>query len=103
MENNLLLFEAIEWDKTKVGIEQKVFQRGDKKLRLLIFKDDFVENDWCVNGHVGYVLEGEMKIDFNGNTCNYKKGDGLWIDKGEKFKHKVIIEKGKFIKLILFE
>lgn len=103
MEENKILFENIEWDKTNNGVEQKIYYKGNKKLRLLIFRDNFQEKDWCENGHIGYVLNGEMKIDFNGKISNYKKGDGLWINKGESSKHKVIIEKGKHIELILFE
>ena len=44
-----------------------------------------------------------MQIDFNGIIKPYKKGDGLWISQGENSKHKVPIEKGKHVELILFE
>ena len=44
-----------------------------------------------------------MQIDFNGIIKPYKKGDGLWISQGENSKHKVLIEKGKHVELILFE
>ncbi len=44
-----------------------------------------------------------MKINFNEQVQEYKKNDGLWIEEGESNKHKVIIEKGKFVTLILFE
>lgn len=67
------------------------------------FLDNFVEEEWCVSGHIGYVLDGEMTIDFNGTIKNYKKGDGLWIKEGESSKHKAIIKKGKQVELILFE
>jgi quercetin dioxygenase-like cupin family protein len=56
-----------------------------------------------MNGHVGFVLRGEMKIDFNGKILSYKAGDGIWINQGVDSKHKVIIEKDKFVELILFE
>ncbi len=103
MTNNLIHFENIDWEKPNKGVEQKVYSQKGKRLRLLKFKDDFIEEEWCINGHIGYVLEGEMKIDFNGEIKFYKKGDGLWIDHGEKSKHKVIIDKGKQVTLILFE
>ncbi len=96
-------FEHIPWEEPATGVAQKIYSDGKSRLRLLRFSDDFVEQEWCAKGHVGYVLDGEMDIDFNGTRQHYKKGDGLWIGKGEAAKHKVMIEKGKFIVLILFE
>jgi quercetin dioxygenase-like cupin family protein len=62
-----------------------------------------VEEDWCLNGHVGYVLSGEMSINFNGIIHHFKQGDGLWIEPTAAHQHKVMIEKGKQVELILFE
>lgn len=103
MADKLICFESMDWEKPNEGVEQKVYSNGNKKLRLLKFKDNFIEREWCLNGHVGFVIKGEMKIDFNGEIKSYKKGDGLWINKGKDSKHKVIIDKGKEIELILFE
>lgn len=103
MTDKLICFDKMDWKKPNEGVEQKIYSDGDKRLRLLKFKDDFIEQDWCLNAHVGFVIDGEMKIDFNGDVKSYKKGDGLWINKGEQSKHKVIIEKGKQIEIILFE
>jgi len=100
---NLLKFGDLEWDKPHVGVEQKFYSDGKTRIRLLRFYDDFVEEHWCTKGHIGYVLDGEMTIDFNGELKNYQKGDGLWIVKGEQSKHKVLIEKGKHVELLLFE
>lgn len=100
---NLIHFENIDWERPKEGVEQKVYTDGNQQLRLLRFRDSFVEEEWCLNGHVGFVLEGEMDINFNGVITKYKKGNGLWINEGESSKHKVMIEKGKQIELILFE
>lgn len=96
-------FQNIKWEKPKNGVEQKVYSDGIQRIRLLRFLDDFIEEEWCINGHIGYVLDGEMTIDFNGIIKSYKKGDGLWINAGEASKHKAIIQKGKQVELILFE
>lgn len=103
MTDKLIQFENLDWEKPSKGVEQKIYSEEDKRIRLLKFKDNFVEEEWCTNGHIGYVIEGEMKIDFNGEIKSYKKGDGLWINNGKKSKHKVIISKGKQVILILFE
>ena len=93
--NKRIYFSNIEWEKPSVGVKQKIYIKGNKRLRLLKFKDNFIEKEWCLNGHIGHVIGGEMKIDYNGQIQLYKKGDGIWISKGEQSKHKVIIEKGK--------
>lgn len=96
-------FKAIEWECPKKGVAQKIYSKGHQQLRLLRFDDTFIEDDWCLKGHIGYVLEGEMHIDFNGILKAFKKGDGLWIEEGEDQKHFVFIKKNKFVELILFE
>ena len=103
MNDKLIRFDNIDWESPQEGVRQKVYVGNGKKLRLLVFRESFIEKEWCLKGHVGYVIEGEMKINFDGNIQSYRKGDGIWIDEGERSKHKVIIEKGKQIMLILFE
>ncbi|MCB0707373.1 MAG: hypothetical protein KDC34_18780 [Saprospiraceae bacterium] len=103
MHDYLINFEALEWEKPQKGVAQKIFSDGAKRIRLLRFSDEFVETDWCMKGHVGYVLAGEMLVDFNGTLKRFKTGDGLWINEGAPSKHKVSIEKGKQVELILFE
>lgn len=98
-----MLFKDLNWEKPSIGVEQKIVSNANIKMRLLRFNDDFVENHWCTKGHIGYVLDGEITINFNGKTETYKKGDGLWIEAGEDNKHKAIIAKGLFVEMILFE
>jgi hypothetical protein len=103
MFDNIIHFESLDWENPKEGVEQKVYSKGKKKMRLLVFQDTFIEEGWCLNGHVGFVLDGEMNVDFSGSIRKYKKGDGIWIDEGKSSKHKVVIEKGKHVELVLFE
>ena len=101
--DHLLKFEDMEFEKIQDGLEQKKITRGDRVLRILKIHSQFTEANWCLNGHVGYVLSGKMKINFNGIIQNYNQGDGLWIEQGESSKHKVIMEEGEEVQLILFE
>lgn len=103
MKKNLIHFENIDWEVPNIGVAQKIYVEGSQRLRLLRFSDSFMEENWCLQGHVGFVLEGEMKVNFDGEIQHFKKGDGLWIHPGESSKHKVIMEKNKHIELILFE
>ena len=62
---------SIPWDTPAEGVRVKVIERGNKQLRLIEFSKDFVERDWCVSGHIGYVLDGQLNIDFNGTSVLY--------------------------------
>lgn len=103
MIDNLIQFDKLKWVNIKEGVEQKIYSNGNRKIRLVRFYDNFMEKEWCTNGHIGFVLRGEMKINFDGTIKSYKQGDGLWIEAGEKSKHKVLMDKGKQVELVLFE
>jgi quercetin dioxygenase-like cupin family protein len=102
MERYKIDFQSLKWESPAVGVKSKAYQQGRKKLRLAEFTKDFVEPDWCTKGHIGYVLEGQMEIDFYGKTVVFGPGDGVFIPAGEKHKHKgkVLTEA---VKLILME
>jgi quercetin dioxygenase-like cupin family protein len=57
-------------------------------LRLAEFTKEFEEADWCIRGHIGYVLSGEMEIDFHGRIATFRPGDGLFIPAGAEHGHK---------------
>ncbi len=84
------------------GVRFKAHEQGGRKLRFVEFSKDFVEPDWCIKGHIGYVLEGEMDIDFDGNIVHFGPGDGLFIPTGEDSKHiaKVLTD---VVRLVLVE
>ena len=75
--------------------------RGDHCIRLIEFSDNFVEVDWCVSGHVGYVVEGTLEIDYCGRVVRYRAGDGLCIPSGELTKHKANVPCGKAILFVV--
>lgn len=94
-------FNDIQWENTQVGMKQKIVNNRNEQLQIIRFEEDFIEEDWCTKGHYGYILDGEMKIDFNGEIISYKQGDILNIK--ESHKHKAIIKKGKYVEVLLFE
>ena len=102
MEKCKIHFEELPWQSPMVGARFKAYDQEGKRLRLVEFTNEFVEPEWCTNGHIGYVLEGEMEINFDGDVVHFGQGDGLFIPKGENSKHiaKILTEK---VKLILVE
>ena len=85
-------FESMKWQTPAAGVRFKAYEQGGRKLRLVEFSKEFVEQDWCTKGHIGYVLEGRMKIDFDGKVTVFGPGDGVFIPAGEKHKAKVLTD-----------
>ena len=90
-------FKTMSWDSPAAGVKFKACEQNGKKLRLAEFTREFVEPDWCSKGHIGYILEGRMEIDFDGQTIVFGPGDGLFIQPGHKHKAKVITATAKVI------
>ena len=101
-EQYRVAFGSMPWDRPAAGVRQKIYERDGRRLRLAEFTQEFIEPDWCVNGHLGYVLEGRIEIDFNGNVVLLEAGDGLFIPAGEEHKHKARILTGR-ARVILVE
>lgn len=81
-------FESIPWETPASGVKFKAYEQNGRKLRLVEFTKEFVEPDWCTKGHIGYILEGQMEIDFDGEKVVFGLGDGIFIPAGEEHKHK---------------
>ena len=80
-------FESMAWEKPMTGVRFKAFEQDGRRLRLVEFTREFVEPDWCLKGHIGYILEGQAEINFNGNIITFGPGDGIFIPAGEKHRH----------------
>jgi len=87
VEQHKVAFESLPWSSPAAGVRFKAHRQGERQLRLVEFTDEFVEPDWCLKGHVGYVLEGQLEIDFDGNRIAFNPGDGIFIPPGEEHKH----------------
>ena len=88
MEQYKIDFQSMSWESPAPGVKCKAYQHGERKLRLVEFAKEFVEPDWCRKGHIGYILEGQMEIDFDGKVIAFGPGDGVFIPAGEEHKHK---------------
>ncbi len=93
----------MNWESPAQGFRYKSYVEGNQRIRLVEFSEEFVEEDWCTKGHMGYILKGRVSIDFNGILLKFRKGNGFFIPEGEKNKHKARIAKGKKALIILFE
>ena len=81
-------FNASDWSSPAPGVREKVAVVGKQRLRLVEFTPEFVEEDWCTRGHIGYMLEGELEIAFEDHTIRLREGDGSFVPSGEASRHK---------------
>ena len=93
----------MNWESLAPGDRHKAYVEGNQRIRLVEVSDEHVAEDWCDKGHIGYVLEGRISIDFNGRTITFNEGDGIFIPKGEENRHKAKVAKGEKVLMILFE
>lgn len=88
MEPYKVEFDSLPWEAPMPGVRAKVSCDGRKQIRLVEFSAEFVEHHWCEKGHVGFVLRGELEIDFHGTLVRYGEGSGISIPQGTAHGHK---------------
>jgi len=81
-------FESLPWEVPADGVRFKAYERDGRKLRLVEFTKEFIESDWCTKGHIGYILEGQIELDFDGEVIVFGPSDGVFIPAGSDHKHK---------------
>src|SRR5262249_22017635 len=78
----------MDWQSLQAGARQKVCRNGSGRVRLLEISSEFVETQWCEKGHVGFVLQGELEVDFSGDIVRFPEGSALAIPAGATHAHK---------------
>jgi quercetin dioxygenase-like cupin family protein len=89
-------FENISWESPIKGMRYKKDVVDDKTIRLVEYTKE-MPSHWCEKGHIGYVIEGQMEIQFEKEKHQYKAGDSIYIPDGAEHKHsgKVLTDKVK--------
>jgi quercetin dioxygenase-like cupin family protein len=83
-------FEAMEWQQIRPEVRQKVYCEGTRQIRLVEFETSDGAEHWCETGHIGYVLEGSLRISFDGQVISFAAGDGFFIPAGAATKHRAV-------------
>ncbi len=81
-------FDELQWQEPELGIRLKSFENENQQVRLIELSKGFSHPEWCEKGHVGYVLEGELEIEFESRIESYACGDVIFIPEGAEHKHR---------------
>jgi mannose-6-phosphate isomerase-like protein (cupin superfamily) len=81
-------FGDLPWQTSPAGLRFKAHTFGDSRLRVIEITPAVAHPQWCVAGHVGYVLEGDVEIEFDHRVEHYRPGDGVVIPAGEADRHR---------------
>ena len=97
-------FKDIDWNTETKGVREKRLALDDVSIRLLEINDELKHPDWCVTGHIGFVVEGSFVLDINGEERILEKSDVFNVKDGiHSHRHKPKVIKGGRVLLLLVE
>ncbi|WP_375201575.1 cupin domain-containing protein [Hyphococcus sp.] len=82
-------FAETEWEPALGGSARlKRVARGGKVFRLLELTPASNHPDWCEARHMGFVVEGDLEIEFAAKTVRFTAGDAIIIPDGAGDRHR---------------
>jgi hypothetical protein len=84
-------FSNLPWEPVSKHARQKCVVIQERVVRLLELEEGFQEVDWCHKSHVGYVVDGRLRLDFVDHSEILQGGDGVVLAGGEEGKHKAAV------------
>ena len=102
VEAGIVRFGTMEWHSPAEAVRVKMQEFGKQKIRLLELSRGMQHPEWCIVGHVGYVLSGEFSLEFDQGTVTLKPGDGFIIPAGRASRHRPAPVSDQ-VTLVLFE
>ena len=80
-------FDKFAWESPIEGVRHKYIDQDNLRIRLVEYSKDMPLH-WCEKGHCGYLIEGQMEIEYENSKIIYKPGDGIFIPDGPDHKHR---------------
>jgi quercetin dioxygenase-like cupin family protein len=87
-------FNKLDWESPLKGVRHKFTDQNGIRMRLVEYSRELPPH-WCEKGHYGYLIEGQMEIEYEHAKALYNPGDGIFIPDGPEHRHrgKVLTEK----------
>lgn len=104
----LIDWENVPWDEPeeepRSGMRSKTRVRDGQEVWLAEFSEGLVRDDWCTEGHLFHVVEGESSMRFkDGRVIRLRPGDTGIILAGEADAHRMEVAAGERIVILGFE
>ena len=80
-------FNNMDWETPVEGVREKYCDYDGQRIRLVEYTQDLPPH-WCEKGHCGYLISGELEIEYPDRTIVYNQGEGINIPDGPIYKHK---------------
>jgi hypothetical protein len=87
-------FDKFEWESPIEGVRHKYINRNDSRMGPVEYAREMPLR-WCENGHYGYLIEGQMEIEYENSKIVYGPADGIIIPDGpaHRYRGRVLSEK----------
>jgi quercetin dioxygenase-like cupin family protein len=79
--------DRLKWESPIKGVRHKYFDQEGIRIRLVEYSKEMSPH-WCEKGHYGYLIEGQMEIEYENASIIYKAGDGIHIPEGREHRHR---------------
>ncbi len=80
-------FDKLKWELPIEGVRHKYIDQNNLRIRLVEYSNEMPPH-WCEKGHYGYLIEGQMEIEYEREKIIYKPGDGIFIPEGPDHRHR---------------
>jgi hypothetical protein len=81
-------FDALPWEGSREAVRMKAWCGDGRTVRIVEFHTTEGPDDFCEQGHIGYVLAGALTIDIAGERVEFKAGDGVVLPAGHATRHR---------------
>jgi quercetin dioxygenase-like cupin family protein len=80
-------FDKLEWESPIIGVRHKYIDQNNFRIRLVEYLKEMPLH-WCEKGHYGYLIDGQLEIEYENEKIVYNSGDGIFIPDGSDHKHR---------------
>lgn len=82
--NSTISLAGAPWTDDVPGIRASEAQSGGRRWAIVEYAADARREEWCLDGHVGFVLEGEIEYEFSDGDAPLvvSRGDGFTLATG---------------------
>ena len=97
MGTALVALNDMEWSNGAHPLEKKKASDG---VTLLEFAPGFVDENWCTNGHVIFMLAGRLELQLDEKTVTVSVGEACVVEEGTR--HRARNPNGETARLFVF-